>query len=376
MTRTRRRTAGDAGRDTGPLGYSGNNPIAKCPTGPADRGVERALRHGDYSYQDARRTAGNTNDYNGKMLRFNPREDIPRRTAVPGPGSTYDAADGGLAERPEPVRRHRGRRRQDQARDLRDGSAQPEPSLDRPGDGHARTRRGSVRTPSTPNATWGPSTYENAAQITRAGNFGWPYCMGSKQAYRDRLDNGAARTDNPAGYVPGGPADRRHRTAGTTATTSATTRRTTRASSSSRTRPAPAPTPARSAATTSGGRAATRATATAAPSSRVRARRDGVIAAPNYGATPTQGCPYVTNSGLTVMNGPVYRYAGRCGQLAPLARVLGRPLVPAQQRRPVRQARPAAGSGHRPERRPADLRRLPARHADVGRLVHGLEVRS
>src|SRR6478752_7049808 len=30
--------------------------------------------------------------------------------------------------------------------------------------------------------------------------------MGSKQAYRDRLDNGAARTDSPAGYVPGGPA--------------------------------------------------------------------------------------------------------------------------------------------------------------------------
>ena len=30
--------------------------------------------------------------------------------------------------------------------------------------------------------------------------------------------------------------------------------------------------------------------------------------APNYGATPTELCPYVINEGLTVMNGPVYRY--------------------------------------------------------------------
>ena len=60
---------------------------------------------------------------------------------------------------------------------------------------------------STPNAEWGPSTYENAAQISRAGNFGWPYCMGNKQAYRDRLNNGQARTTNGVGYVPGGPAE-------------------------------------------------------------------------------------------------------------------------------------------------------------------------
>ena len=52
----------------------------------------------------------------------------------------------------------------------------------------------------------GPSTYENAAQITRAGNYGWPYCMGNKQAYRDRSRDAPPRTDERAGYVSGGPA--------------------------------------------------------------------------------------------------------------------------------------------------------------------------
>ena len=63
-----------------------------------------------------------------------------------------------------------------------------------------------------PSATLGPSTYENAAQLDRAGNYGWPYCMGNKQAYRDRTavpnpqGNGTPRTTNDGGYVSGGPA--------------------------------------------------------------------------------------------------------------------------------------------------------------------------
>ena len=76
-----------------------------------------------------------------------------------------------------------------------------------------------------PSATLGPSTYENAAQITRAGNYGWPFCMGTKQAYRDRIadGNGIPRTTNGPATCP---AARRAAapTAGTTATTSSTTR--------------------------------------------------------------------------------------------------------------------------------------------------------
>ena len=75
--------------------------------------------------------------------------------------------------------------------------------------------------------TLGPTTYENAAQISHAGNYGWPYCMGNAQAYRDRVarQHRCAPTTRPAtcpaARRPAGP------TAGTTATTSATTRRTT-----------------------------------------------------------------------------------------------------------------------------------------------------
>ena len=37
-------------------------------------------------------------------------------------------------------------------------------------------------------------------------------------------------------------------------------------------------------------------------------REGGATNAPNYGAAPTELCPYVISDGLTVMNGPVYRY--------------------------------------------------------------------
>ncbi len=78
----------------------------------------------------------------------------------------------------------------------------------------------------SPSATQGPSTYENATQLAAAGNYGWPYCMGNQQAYRDRVADGSLRTANAAGYVNGGPRARPRR-AGTTARTSSTTRRTT-----------------------------------------------------------------------------------------------------------------------------------------------------
>ena len=58
----------------------------------------------------------------------------------------------------------------------------------------------------SPSATQGPSTYETATQLPTAGNYGWPYCMGNKQAYRDRIADGSLRTTNVAGYVNGGPA--------------------------------------------------------------------------------------------------------------------------------------------------------------------------
>ena len=90
-----------------------------------------------YSYQDARRTAGNTNDYNGKMLRFRPKPDLPDGAQPPvGPGSTYDIPGPDAPNGPNLFDGDGGRRRQDQARDLRDGPAQSVAALDRPEDRH------------------------------------------------------------------------------------------------------------------------------------------------------------------------------------------------------------------------------------------------
>ena len=117
-------TTGDTNSSQGTNGYSGNNPVAKCPTG--DNTVPSRLNCGTagYSYQDARRTAGNTNDYNGKMLRIKPIATLADGSKPQvGIGTTYDDPRRGRAQRPEPVQGRRGQRQPGQARDLRDGSA-------------------------------------------------------------------------------------------------------------------------------------------------------------------------------------------------------------------------------------------------------------
>ena len=131
--------------------------------------------------------------------------------------------------------------------------------------------------------------------------------MGSKQAYRDRVGNGTARTTNGPGYVPGGPAS-----GGTDGWYDCDNLRN---DSPNNTGLVELP----------------HQTGTGADAGKVRGNNlwwsrgnpggnngcpqfprprsaDSAIAAPDYGATPTQGCPFVTNQGLTVMNGPVYRY--------------------------------------------------------------------
>ena len=41
-----------------------------------------------------------------------------------------------------------------------------------------------------PSATLGPARYENLAAIPKAGNYGWPFCTGNNQPYRDRDNDG------------------------------------------------------------------------------------------------------------------------------------------------------------------------------------------
>jgi type 1 glutamine amidotransferase/glucose/arabinose dehydrogenase len=144
---------GDSNSSGGSQGYSGNNP---------------RLTYQGISFQDARRTAGSTNDLNGKILRIHPEPDgtytIPR-------GNLFSGREegGGKTRREIYVMgvRNPARIWVDQETDwLLAGWVGPDAG--------------------NPNTTWGPAKYENLAAITKAGNQGWPYCMGNRQPYRDR----------------------------------------------------------------------------------------------------------------------------------------------------------------------------------------------
>ena len=126
-------TTGDSNSSQGTGGYSGNNQPPKCPIGPPDQASSAHCGTAAYSYQDARRTAGNTNDYNGKMLRIRPIEGVARGNPGRHRLDLHDPGRG-RAERAEPVQRRRGQRQPGEARDLRHGPAQPVAAVDRPRD--------------------------------------------------------------------------------------------------------------------------------------------------------------------------------------------------------------------------------------------------
>ena len=297
-------TTGDTNSSQGSDGYSGNNPVAKCPTGPDNVPSSAHCGSANYSYQDARRTAGNTNDYNGKMLRFRPLPDIPdgAQPAV-GVGTTYALPTERSPNGPNLFSGTEGNGNQAKPEIYAMGLRNPsrlyvDPETDVPYSAWVGPDAGA------PSVTLGPSTYENAAQIDRAGNYGWPYCMGNAQAYRDRTANGQPRTDSPAGYVPGGPA-----TGGTEGWYDCANLRN---DSPNNTGLVELP----------------HATGTGMDAGKVRPvnlwysrgnpgsangcpsypRDRGATGAPNYGGTPTQLCPYLRDEGMTVMAGPVYRY--------------------------------------------------------------------
>jgi glucose/arabinose dehydrogenase/type 1 glutamine amidotransferase len=297
-------TTGDTNSSQGTGGYSGNNPDAKCPTGPPDEASSAHCGSNAISYQDARRTAGNTNDYNGKMLRIKPNPSIPDGTQPPvGVGTTYtipgatapngpnlfDGTEGGGGKtRPEIF-----------AMGLRNPSRLSiDPKTDTVYSAWVGPDAGS------PSQTLGPSTYENAAQISHAGNYGWPYCMGDKQAYRDRVPGNTPRTDSPEGYVPGGPAS-----GGTEGWYDCDNLRNDSPNNTGLT-------------------VLPHVTGTGMDAGKVRGtnvwysrgnpgntngcpefpRERGADGAPNYGATPRQLCPYALAQGATIMDGPLYRY--------------------------------------------------------------------
>ncbi|MFJ7126215.1 ThuA domain-containing protein [Streptomyces sp. NPDC098101] len=136
-------------------GYSGNNPE------PHYKGL---------SFADARRTAGNTNNLNGKILRIHPEQD-----------GTYTLPEGNLFTGEETAEGGGKTRGEIYVMGVRNPARiAVDPETDTLYAGWVGPDAGA------PSTTWGPAKYDTFAAITEAGNHGWPYCMGNKQPYRDR----------------------------------------------------------------------------------------------------------------------------------------------------------------------------------------------
>ena len=157
---------------------------------------------GYISYADARQTSGNTNAFEGKLLRIKPMAE-PGRHA----GHRDDVHDPGRrrAERPEPVPAD--------SQAVKDGKAKPEMfamgvrnlysiDVDYKTDKIAAAWVGPDQ--GTNSTTWGPAKTENAVLMNSAGNYGWPYCRGQPQGYRAKLPCDHRR--RPRGARPATPA--------------------------------------------------------------------------------------------------------------------------------------------------------------------------
>jgi glucose/arabinose dehydrogenase len=145
--------SGDSNSSQGSEGYSGNNWKEHF------KGL---------SFQDARRTSGNTNDLNGKILRIHPEAD--GRYTIPDGNLFDEEADDNGKTRPEIYVMG--------VRNISRLAVDPK---------HDWVTAGWVGPDaSSPNPELGPAKYETATIITEAGNHGWPYCMGNRQPYRDR----------------------------------------------------------------------------------------------------------------------------------------------------------------------------------------------
>lgn len=164
--------SGDSNSSQGSSGYSGNNWTQEY------KGV---------SFQDARRTAGNTNDLNGKIIRIHPEAD-----------GTYTIPEGNLF--PPGMAKTRPEIYVMGVRNISRLQIDPETNW--------LTAAWVGPDASSPNPDLGPAKYETATIITEAGNHGWPYCMGNRQPYRDRSNIDASvltgwyDCDNPLNTSP------------------------------------------------------------------------------------------------------------------------------------------------------------------------------
>ncbi|HEY6888693.1 MAG TPA: ThuA domain-containing protein [Solirubrobacter sp.] len=138
------------------------------------------------SYGDARSTSGNTNVYEGKIIRIHPLAD-PGST--PGIGSTYTIPD---ASAPNGANLF-----PPDSQAVKDGKAKPEIfamgvrsnytiHIDKKTDAITTAWIGPDQ--GSEIAAWGPAKTENATMMNSAGNWGWPFCQaGNRWDYRAKL---------------------------------------------------------------------------------------------------------------------------------------------------------------------------------------------
>jgi glucose/arabinose dehydrogenase len=296
-------TTGDSNSSQGTSGTSGNNSTATCPTGDPNVASNAHCGANGVSYQDARRTAGNTNDYNGKLLRIKPIPTIPDGTQPQiGVGTTYTIPGADAPNGPNLFDGTEGNGSQAKPEIFAMGLRNParltiDPETDVPYSAWVGPDAGG------PNVNLGPSSFEVASQIPQAGNYGWPYCADGQQAYRDRTSDGQVRTDSPAGFVNGGPGGTIPGWYDCDNLVNNSIRNTGLTVLPHETGTGMDAGTARQANVWYG-----RGNPGGANGCPEFPREGGATSAPNYAGTPTALCPYITASGATVMSGPLYRY--------------------------------------------------------------------
>ena len=162
------------------------------------------------SYGDARGTSGNTNVYEGKIIRIKPLAD-PGDT--PGVGTTYtipgaDAPNGAnlfAAGQPAGAWTARPSRRSSRWACAANYTIHIDKKTD------AITTAWIGPDQGTENGIWGPAKTENATMMNSSGNWGWPFCQaGNRWGYRAKTPSLNRRRPRPRSAHPstvGGGAD-------------------------------------------------------------------------------------------------------------------------------------------------------------------------
>ena len=171
-------------------------PRTPCASG----GTGSLAACGYISYSDARQTSGNTNTFEGKLLRIGPAANPPANN--PGIGNSYTI--------PGPTAPNGGNLFPPTSQAVTSGKAKPEIfamgvrnlysiDVDDKTDKIAAAWVGPDQ--GTNSVIWGPAKTENAVMINSAGNYGWPYCTGNQLGYRAKLPaNTGGGLPAPAGH--------------------------------------------------------------------------------------------------------------------------------------------------------------------------------